>query len=211
MNLDDTEPEQIFDQRENGTVVALQQPADRGKRPVDVVLGAAQRDPGRLGTFSKPKSTDGQPLLTANQSGVVRQLVVDGDHGDRLDREPGAGSEREQIVDRHDVLDIGIGRRPRHDERAGAWPRRHQVVVAQPPQCLTNRVAAYREPLAQLMLGRQLRPHRVNPVDDLLAQRPCHLQIAVVDRLGFGHVGALQDSRADGRRASMLPSASADT
>jgi hypothetical protein len=40
MNLNDTQAEQVFDQREDGALVAVQQPADRGKRAVDVVLGA---------------------------------------------------------------------------------------------------------------------------------------------------------------------------
>ena len=40
MNVNDTQAEQVFDQREDGAFVALQQPADRGKGAVDVVLGA---------------------------------------------------------------------------------------------------------------------------------------------------------------------------
>ena len=90
-----------------------------------------------------------------------------------------------QVVDRHDVLDVGIRRRPRYDEGSGARARRHQVVLAQSPQCLPNGVAADRKPLTQLVFGRQLRSHRVHAVHDLFPQGARDLQVAVIDNFGF--------------------------
>ncbi len=77
MNLNDTQAEQVLDQREDRAFVALQQPADRGERAVDVVLGAAQRGSTGPAAFGLPETPDGQPLLAARQPGPGRQLVVD--------------------------------------------------------------------------------------------------------------------------------------
>ena len=90
--------------------------------------------------------------------------------------------------------------------RARARPRCDEVVLAQPPECLADGVAADVESLAQLVFGRQLRAHRIDSVDDLFTQRARDLQIAMITRDGLGH----QLMSCVRRNARMLPSPSAE-
>src|SRR5215472_15132213 len=60
MHLDDALAKEILDQMEDRAAVALQEPADRGKLPVDVNLGPAHRQFAALGMT---EAADGQPLL----------------------------------------------------------------------------------------------------------------------------------------------------
>ena len=184
-------------ERKDRTRMPLQQTADRRERAVDVVLRRADRCGGAV----RPVAPDGEPFRSDLQSGPLSEVVVDHHHRIGLDRELRARREREQIVDRHHVLGIAVRLRTRYDQRSGARAGRDEVVVTQPAQCLANGVAADLEPLAQLLFGRQLGADGIHPVDDLLAQGACHLQVPVVGRRNC-HVR---------RSARTLPSPSADT
>src|SRR6478735_6824399 len=203
MNLDDADPEQILDEREDRSVVALQQPSHRGEGPVHVVLGVADRFRLAVGPPAAPHD---EPLRAGGQPGVRRRLLIEGHHGVVLDVEPRARCERQQIVDRHHFLRIGIRCRAADNHGACPGPRRDQVVVTQPAQGLPDGVPADGEALAQLVLGGQLRADRIHPVDDLLAQGARQLQVAVVRR----RPDLCRHERSR-RSASTLPSPSAET
>ena len=84
MDLDDADPEEVLDEREDRSVVPLQQPADRGEGPVDVVLGVADRF-RRPSACLKPRTHE--PLRADGQPGVRREFLVEGHHGVGLDVE----------------------------------------------------------------------------------------------------------------------------
>src|SRR5260370_41969565 len=103
MNLDDALAEQIFDQREDWTGGALQESADRGKVPVDVIFSPTQR---RFNAIFMSKAAYRQPLVTACKSSTRCEFSVDQNHLDGLDCEARADREGHQVVDRRDVVNV---------------------------------------------------------------------------------------------------------
>ena len=83
------------------------------------------------------------------------------------------------------------------------------------PQRLADGVATDRKAFTQFVFGGKLRPDRIHPVDDLLAQGAGHLQVAVIGRAN-GDARSRSASRwprhgRSRRRATTLPSPSAET
>ena len=110
MDFHDTLAEQVFDQMKDRAGVTLQQAADRGKLPVDVNLGPADRKFIAVGVA---KTADRQPFFAAGDAKTSGELGIDHDHLDRVDRKPDASGEGDEVVDRHHLVDEGVGR----DER----------------------------------------------------------------------------------------------
>lgn len=130
MDLDDALAEQVLDQMEDRSNMPLQQAADRGKIPVDVDLGPAHR---KLAAFGVAETANREPVLAGRDPGSKCEFVVDFDHLDGIDREAYPGRERDQVVDGHDFVHVGVGRTWNDDDGTGTLPRGHQAVLAQPP------------------------------------------------------------------------------
>ena len=106
-----------------------------------------------------------------------RQCGIGDDHLDRVDPEAHAGRERDQVVDRHHLMHMGVRGARRHHGGAGALARGYQMVLAQQPQCLADGVAADRKPRRQFLFGRKLGPDRMDASDDLVLQGVHDLEI----------------------------------
>ena len=180
MNLHDALAEQVFDQRKDRPGVARQEPANGGEIPVDVVLSPANR------TFTpsmcpKPRTASHSSPLARPVRDASFSSIVSISHG--LDDEAPADRPGHEVVDRHDVLRVRVRGVSRNDDRARSLSRRHEVVFAQSSQRFADGVAAHGESLAQIILGRELRSHRIHAADDFLLQGARDLEIERV--VGF--------------------------